>query len=250
MQYQSLENTPNLSFTFSQNRQSNIKTEKYYKHILLGLIVLACVVTPTKIIYQCAHDQSMGWIIENNIYLFLLFLLNMTCIIIYIYAQFYFSKYYQRQIVLNQDIIHENQIVEMKRSVKFLTFFMYTLSIIILFRLVVSYIYELSFTYDLLHFQLPGVIALSTVIYLTEIVLTFMMSLSIKETTKTSNSLTICDDQTPHKIFNTNFLEFDLSQGEDLLQDVDQDLLKMTAFQVIDDVTLSHNKEKINPLVQ
>ena len=86
MEYSPLETSHSNSNYYPQMQGSDSKTEKAYKCFLTLLIVLAFISTPTKIVYQCAADSSVVWVIQNNIFLCLLFLMNVTCIIIYCYA--------------------------------------------------------------------------------------------------------------------------------------------------------------------
>ena len=137
----------------------------------------------------------------------------------------------------------------MKRTIHFLTFFMYSLSTILLLRLIVSYIYELSYTFAVVQFQYSGVVTLSSVIYVTEIALTLMMSQSIKETTKTHKySRTVGDgEQTPNKFTEQNV--FDMSQN-DCIQELERNMLKYSAFQNIDDVSLKYKGKAANQLAR
>ena len=144
---------------------------------MITISTLALLDTLVKITFNCqgAYDNEPA-MIENYIFIVMLIILNVASVAVYIYAQRYFTRFYYRQALMNQDIINGTQVDEMKKSIKFMTIFMITLSTLILIRLVVCFVYELAFSYLIIAINNETRNTLTVLIYVTEITLTLMMS--------------------------------------------------------------------------
>lgn len=85
---------------------------------------------------------------------------------------------------LNQDVIGNAAVKEMKNSIRFLRIFMNTICLIIVVRQIIIIIYDLSYSYEVIDLK-DYLITVTVLIYLTEILLVLMMSQLIQETSKT-----------------------------------------------------------------
>eukprot|EP00347_Sterkiella_histriomuscorum_P006036 403354308 len=241
-----LDEETQLKISFSNNKQTrNLQKERKLNLLLIIMCFISLTIIVFKLIYNCnvsLANQSYA-IIENYMFLLLMFAINIFAVIIYIYAQRYFSKYYQKQIENNQDILDSEQLLDIKSSIKFLRIFMQSICVIVIVRLIIIILYDLSYSYTLFYFQPPELIIETILIYLTEIGLILMMSQSIKETTKTSkrSESFFQNTNTPYQMLTPDQkrrnlgdgLDMDISQG-DILQEIEQNLLKITAFQQFD----------------
>ncbi|CDW84299.1 UNKNOWN [Stylonychia lemnae] len=95
--------------------------------IIISILTFGLVIWKTT--YQCLpYDDDMSTTVQNYMFLVIITLVNLLCICAYMYARNFFKKYYLKFIQINQDVIDQDQIDDMKTSVKFLSVFMFTIS--------------------------------------------------------------------------------------------------------------------------